>query len=90
MMLDRGKWSKNDKFKITDFTGDDAPVDDFKQSHTKQVVKDSIADKPTQIIRPKDSKVKREQGQQKWTTVENMFSRKKERLFDTLPSARLE
>ena len=30
MMLDRGKWSKNDKFKITDFTGDDAPVDDFK------------------------------------------------------------
>ena len=44
---------------MTDFTGEAAPVDDFKKEHIiNSSKKNEVADKPTSIIRPKCSNVK--------------------------------
>ena len=75
---------------MADFEEGAPAADDFKTIHHAKSTHQELPMEPNKIQQPKTDKVKRERADKKWTTVQNMFSRKKERLFESLPAAREE
>jgi hypothetical protein len=70
------------------------PIDPFKTIHCQQTKHTSIADKINSVTYMAPTDHAHEEGlgvkqshNYKWTTIENQFCRKKNRLFDDLPKA---
>jgi hypothetical protein len=90
-------WARNDLMYLSDCNLDpnQVPQDDFKKNYVKRGKKNQVLQKVTAISHTRDpSSLKSEGGpgikkkhNTKWTTFENQFNGKKNRLFDELPTA---
>lgn len=93
---DKKYWAKADQMLLADHLEEYGPVDPFKQTHIAVHKKTQIVEKINQITHLAPTEDVHDEANQtrkthnyKWSTIENQFTRKKNRLFDELPPAKV-